>query len=140
MLVKGNILIRDDTAIMVSPDMYKSQIARFDEYVLNAMGGGGIHSYGKIDLSVAKIFTLTSLRCFDLGQSYLNDMDRIYGLSREKQLPLIRVRPSRELLLSGRIKDHYRTGVPLVYDAPSFEEACHVSKEYSNLYGSNWAS
>lgn len=42
--VKGNILIRNDSAIMISPEMYASQIAHFDEFVLKELGGGGVHS------------------------------------------------------------------------------------------------
>lgn len=138
MMIKGNILIRDDSAIMISPEMYKTQVARFDEQVLSEMGGGGIHSCGTIDFSIPEIYKLPSLRCFDFGQSHLNKMEDVYKLSREKKIPLIRVRPGRELLLSGKITEYYPTGVSLVYDAESFEEACAVSKQYSDLYGSNW--
>jgi hypothetical protein len=138
MLIKGNILIRNDSAIMISPEMYKNQIAGYDEHILMSMGGGGIHSCGKIESNISEIFNLPSLKCFDFGQSYLNNMDDIYQLASEKKIPLIRIRPPRKLLLSGKIKKLYPTGVSLVYDASSFEEASYVSKEYSNIYETNW--
>ena len=137
-LIKGSILIRDDSAIMIGPKMYREQVAPHDEFVLSAMGGGGVHSCGKIDFNISEIFDLPSISCFDFGQSYLNDMANVYPLAAEKKIPLVRVRPSRELLLSAKLRKHYPTGVSLAYDASSYEEACHVSKEYSNIYGSNF--
>jgi hypothetical protein len=130
--VKGNILIRNDSAIMISPEMYAGQVAHHDEYVLNALGGGGIHSCGKIDFNIPEIFKLDSIRCFDFGQSYLNDVDSVYPLAREKKIPLLRIRPQKEELLSGKIQERFPTGVSLVYEAASFEEAVFVSKKYYN--------
>ena len=136
-LIKGNILIRNDSAIMISPEMYGNQVSKYDEHVLKSMNGGGIHSCGKIDFNIPRIFELPSVKCFDFGQSYLNNIDDIYPLSLEKKIPLLRIRPTRELLLSGKIKEKFPTGVSLVYDASSYEEACYVSKEYGNIYGTN---
>jgi hypothetical protein len=137
-LIKGNILIRDDSAIMISPEIYRNQVAYYDEWVLKSMQGGGIHSCGKIDFNIPEMLNLPSVKCFDFGQSHLNRLDNVYSLSMEKHIPLIRIRPSREQLLSGRMKEIYPTGVSLVYDALSYEDACYVSKEYTNMYGSNW--
>ena len=137
-LIKGNILIRNDSAIMIDPLMYREQVAPYDELVLNAMGGGGVHSCGKIDFNIPEILDLPSISCFDFGQSYLNDMTNVYPLAAGKKIPLIRVRPSRELLLSAKLREYYPTGVSLVYDASTYEEACYVSKEYSKIYGSNF--
>ncbi len=128
--VKGNILIRNDSAIMVSPEMYAGQLAPHDEFVLNEMGGGGIHSCGKIDFNIPEILRLNSIRSFDFGQSYLNDVDAIYPLAREKKIPLLRIRPGKEELLSGKIMERFPTGVLLGYEASSFEEAKSVAKSY----------
>lgn len=131
--VKGNILIRNDSAIMVSPDMYAAQVGPFDEFVLKKMGGGGIHSCGKIDFNVPEIFRLESLKSFDFGQSYLNDVDSVYPLAREKKIPLLRYRPCKEELISGEINKRFPTGVSLVFEAASFEEARQVVKLYKRL-------
>jgi hypothetical protein len=137
-LIKGNILIRNDSAIMIDSEMYREQVAPCDEFVLNAMGGGGVHSCGRIDFNIPEILNLPSISCFDFGQSYLNDVASVYALAAEKKIPLIRIRPDRELLLSTKLREYYPTGVSLVYEASSYEEACHVSKKYSNMYGSNF--
>lgn len=130
--VKGNILIRNDSAIMVSPEMYTTQVAPFDEFVLNKLGGGGVHSCGKIDFNVPEIFNLESIKCFDFGQSYLNNVESIYPLARERKIPLLRFRPTREELISGKIQERFPTGVSLVYEAASFDDALIVAKKYYN--------
>ena len=137
-LIKGNILIRNDSAIMIDSLMYREQVVPHDEFVLNAMNGGGVHSCGRIDFNVPEILDLPSISCFDFGQSYLNDVASAYALATGKKIPLLRIRPGRELLLSPKLREYYPTGVSLVYDASSYEEACYVSKEYSNMYGSNF--
>lgn len=137
-LIKGNILIRNDSAILIDRLMYREQIASHDETVLKAMGGGGVHSCGKIDFNVPEILDLPSITCFDFGQSYLNDITGIFPAAAVKEIPFVRIRPARELLLSDKLRAYYPTGVSLVYDASSYEEACYVSKAYSNIYGSNF--
>jgi hypothetical protein len=126
-VIRGNILIRNDSAIMISPDMYSEQVAPHDEFVLKSMGGGGIHSCGKIDFNIPEIFRLPSIRCFDFGQSYLNDLEPVYTLAKEKKIPLIRIRADRDELLSGSIMKRFPTGVSLVYEAGSFEEAKNIA-------------
>ncbi len=128
--IKGNILIRNDSAIMIAPEMYSEQVALHDEFVLHELGGGGVHSCGKIDFNVPEILELPSIKCFDFGQSYLNDIDTIYSLARKKKVPLLRIRASKEELTESNIKDRFPTGVSLVYEACSFEEAKRVIAIY----------
>jgi len=130
--IKGNILIRNDSAIMISPEMYAQQVAKHDEFVLKEMGGGGIHSCGKIDFNIPGIFRLSSLQCFDFGQSHLNDTDRVYALAKERNIALLRIKADKVELLSGRIQQRFPTGVSLIYEADSLEDAKHVTKYYMN--------
>jgi hypothetical protein len=127
---KGNILIRNDAAIMISPEMYSQQIAEHDAYVLDEMQGGGIHSCGKIDFNIPEFFKLHNMECFDFGQSHLNDIDVIYSMARERKIPLIRLSAKREDLENDRITEKYPTGVSLVYHAGSFEEAQQITMLY----------
>lgn len=126
--IKGNILIRNDSAIMISPEMYSEQVAHHDEFVLKEMGGGGIHSCGKIDFNIPEIFKLPSIQCFDFGQSHLNDLDFAYSLARQKKIPLIRIRVEKDELMSGKIKERFPTGISLVYYADTFNEAKQIPK------------
>lgn len=75
---------------------------------------------------------LPTIQCFDFGQSELNDLDSVYPLAKEKKIPMVRIWVKKDDLLSGKIKDRFPTGVSLVYDANSFEEAKAVVKNYKN--------
>lgn len=128
--IKGNILIRNDSAILISPEMYTAQIAPYDEFVLKKMNGGGIHACGKIQFSIPEILELPSIECFDFGQSYMNDIDTIYTVAQKKKIPLIRIRPDKEELITGSINKRFPTGISLAYEANSLEEAKEVVKLY----------
>jgi len=128
--IKGNILIRNDSAIMISPEMYRNQVAHHDEFILNNLKGGGIHSCGSIDFNIHEIFNLGSIECFDFGQSHMNDLDKIYQLAANRKIALIRLMVTKEELLSGKIQKRFPTGVSLVYQAGSLEEAKYVSSVY----------
>ena len=129
-LLPGRILIRNDSAIMLSPGMYRRQVAPHDEFVLREMGGGGIHSCGKIDHVVGEFLAVPSNRCLDLGQPELNDVDALYARARGRKVPLIRVRVGREELTTGSVMKRFPTGVSLFHQARSFGDAQQIMSAY----------
>jgi hypothetical protein len=126
-MIRGQILLRDDSAIMVSPRMYRQQIAPHDERVLAEMEGGGIHSCGNFMHNVGAMLELPSLQCLDFGQSSLNDVDAIYAQAKPRRIALVRVSVTAEELRQGDIRrslrDRFPTGVTLLHAAPSLEAA-----------------
>ena len=122
-MMRGRILLRDDSAIMVSPRMYRKQIAPHDEWVLREMGGGGIHSCGNFMHHVGAMLELPSIQCLDFGQSPLNDMDAIYARAKWRRIALVRVQVTAEELGRGDIRRRFPTGVTLLHAAPSFAAA-----------------
>ena len=126
----GNILIRIDSAIMLSPDMYKEKIAPHDERVLREMDGGGIHSCGKIEHNIEEFLSVPSCGCLDLGQPELNDIDAIYSLAASRKIPIVRVRVSREELVTGSVMKRFPTGVSLFHQADSFQDAQQIMTAY----------
>lgn len=129
-LVKGGILIRCDSAVMISPGHYRDMVAPADALVLSAFGGGGIHSCGRIGHAVPEMLGMDPLRCFDFGQSFMNDVDYLYGAARERRIPFLRVQPGREELADGSILERFPTGVSLHYPAVSFDEARKIFAAY----------
>jgi hypothetical protein len=128
--IRGNILLRDDSVLMMSPRMYREQVAPHDEAVLAALGGGGIHCCGNLGRHAAAFLEVPSIRSLDLGQPELNDMDSIYTMAREKKVPLIRVTVSEEELTSGRVLNRYPTGVVLCHRVKSWDEGNRVLDGY----------
>jgi len=132
--LKGGLLIRDDTSIMVSPQMYRELIAPYDERLLEAFGGG-IHSCGNVNGIVREFISLRNTQCFDFGQSEMNDVENIYQFAKMRDIPLIRVAVSQDELVTGSIMNKYPTGVSLIFRAASFENAKNVVEKYKTVCG-----
>jgi hypothetical protein len=129
-MIKGNVLLRDDSTVMISPEMYGEYVAPHDQRVLAAMEGGGIHSCGKMDQLTGGYLEIPSLESIDLGQSELNDVDMVYFRAAERQVPLIRVAAGRKELTTGSIMNRFPTGVTLIYRAQSMQDAADVMQAY----------
>ena len=129
-MIKGRILLRNDSVIMMSPKMYQSVVAPHDERVLRKLGGGGVHSCGKTDDHVPAFLELPSIRCLDLGQPELNDVDSIYMQLKQRRIPLTRLKVSKEDLATGRIMERFGTGISLLYEADSVLDAKDTIEAY----------
>jgi hypothetical protein len=129
-LVRGNILIRDDSSILIAPAMYADQVAPHDAFVLQEMGGGGIHCCGSIDRHAQAFLSLPSVQCLDLGQPEMNDLDALYRAAKANKVPLIRLSVGKEELTTGRVMDRFPTGVSLLYAAESISDAQRVVGAY----------
>ncbi len=126
-MLRGNILIRNDSCIMISPQMYREQIAPHDERVLRELGGGGIHSCGAIAHLVDEYLQLPSLCALDLGQPELNDADAIYRKAAPRKIPILRVAVSAAEILSGEAWRRFPTGVVCLYRAADYTAARRVA-------------
>lgn len=113
-MLKGNILLRCDSVIMLSAAMYREFIAPHDNWVMEEMNGGAIHSCGKIDHLVDEYLKLPGLLALDLGQSELNDRGALYAKAAEKQVPLIRLHTTRGEWESGEFQRNYPTGIAAI--------------------------
>ena len=115
---------------LISPAMYRKHVASHDEMVLGGLGGGGIHTCGKFEHNVGEFLALPSIRCIDVGQPELNDIDAIYAKAKQRKIPLVRVNVAREELVSGRVMERFPTGVSLVHQAESLADAQAVMAAY----------
>jgi hypothetical protein len=122
-MMKGNILLRNDSCIMVSPEMYREQIAPHDERVLRDCGGGGLHACGSADHLVDEFLALEGLQGIDLGQPELNDVERLYAKARQQNAPLLRMTVTPEEVVTGRFAEQFPTGAVLLCRAESLVQA-----------------
>ncbi|MBN1854326.1 MAG: hypothetical protein JW829_16470, partial [Pirellulales bacterium] len=134
-MIKGGILLRDDSVIMVSPEMYRALLAPHDEQVLREFGGGGVHICGKAESHALAFLELPSILCLDLGQPELNDMDKLYVHLERRRIPLTRMKVSRYDLATARIMDRFPTGVSLLYEADSLLDAKETMEAYIRATG-----
>jgi len=129
-VVTGNILIRNDSAIMLSPAMYREQVAPHDEFVLRELGGGSVHSCGNFMHQIPGLLELPSLRGLDFGQPRMNDVARACAAAAPRRVPLLRVRVTPGELAAPDLRRRFPTGVSLLLEAGSRDEARDALQSY----------
>jgi hypothetical protein len=73
----GRIMLRDDSAMNLSPEMFAGFIAPYDAQLLQRYGGA-IHFCGRGDHYIEHAASLPGLRAINMSQPELNDMETIY--------------------------------------------------------------
>ena len=86
---KGNIVLRDDSAMNLSPEMFKEFILPYDEWLLKELGGGAIHACGRVDHWVEPMSKIANLYGFNMSQPSYNDMETVYQHTVDKNIKLV---------------------------------------------------
>jgi len=76
-LAKGNIVIRNDSAMNLSPELFSEFIQPYDTKLLATLGGGAVHFCGTGDHFVNLLAQTPLLSSVDMSQPHLNDMEKI---------------------------------------------------------------
>lgn len=77
--MSGNICLRDDSAVNLSPEQYAEFALKYDKYLLDYYGGGMVHYCGKGDHFINQLVSIKSLTGINLSQPHLNNMDKVYS-------------------------------------------------------------
>jgi len=89
MMHAGHIMLRDDSAMNLSPEMFDEFIKPWDQRLLDEFGGGGIHFCGRGDHYIASASETTGLSAINMSQPECNDMETIYRNTVDKGIKLI---------------------------------------------------
>ncbi|OGV47798.1 MAG: hypothetical protein A2017_04145 [Lentisphaerae bacterium GWF2_44_16] len=89
MLHKGHIMLRIDSAMNISPEMYGEFVVPYDQKLLDIFGGGGIHFCGRGDHYIEQLSKMKGVYAVPMSQPHLNDMDKIYRNTVDKGIKLI---------------------------------------------------
>lgn len=130
-MIKGNILLRNDSSTMVSPQMYEEAIRPLDAKILEEVSGG-IHSCGDISHLARSFLNCPGCGCLDLGQPELNNVDQICEMASARKIPLLRVKVNEDQLITKSITEKYPTGVTLLFEADSIQHARKTMSEYAS--------
>lgn len=76
-LAKGSIVIRNDSAMNLSPELFAEFIQPYDTKLLAELGGGAVHFCGTGDHFVSLLAKTPLLSSVDMSQPHLNDMEKI---------------------------------------------------------------
>ena len=86
---RGKIMLRDDSAMNLSPRMFDRFIKPYDGRLLKALGGGALHFCGRGDHYIASASTMEGLTAINMSQPEYNDMDVIFDHTVDQGLNII---------------------------------------------------
>jgi hypothetical protein len=86
---KGAIMLRDDSAMNVSPRMFKKFIEPYDQRLLTAFGGGAIHFCGRGDHYIEHISKMQGVYAVNMSQPEYNDLEKIFQHTIDKGIKLL---------------------------------------------------
>lgn len=130
-VIPGTLLLRCDSAIMVSGPMYRDAVLGIDAALLGRLGGGSLHFCGNGEHLLPELLEPESVRGLDLGQSETMDLDRLYAIACEYRKPLLGVRVTPEQLREGDVIRRFPTGVIFSLMTDDVEKASAVIAELS---------
>lgn len=82
-------MLRNDSAMNFSPEMFEEFFEPFDQRLLTHFGGGAMHSCGRVDHYIHRLSKLKDLHAFQMSQPNYNDMDVVFENTVEKDIQLI---------------------------------------------------
>ena len=89
MLHRGQIMLRDDAATNLSPAMFDEFVRPYDQRLLDAFDGGGIHFCGRGDHFIARIAHMPGVYAVNMTQPALNDLETVFRNTIDRQINLI---------------------------------------------------
>ena len=131
-VIAGRLLIRNDSAIMLSPADYGEFVRPHDARLLREVGGGSIHFCGNGEQLIEPMLTILDLRGIDMSQPELMDLPAIYAKCRERHVAISGITVSREALVSGRARSDFPTGCLFIYMTSDFKDAQEVVRAYGS--------
>lgn len=105
MLLKGKIMLRDDSAMNFSPSMFEEFIKPYDQKILDEFGGGAVHFCGRGDHYIRYISQMRGLNAIHISQPHYNDMEIIYQNTTDIGIKLIGLNmdAAQKAIIAGRI-------------------------------------
>ena len=130
-IIRGNLMLRCDSNLLMSADMYEQQVLIHDIDVLKKVGNGSYHSCGRWDHNIPAVVKALEIGSLDFGaQSSMNNIDTIYSLARihKKHLNLVNV--TEKELISGSVFGRFPTGATLTCEVRDVKTAVKVMTTY----------
>jgi hypothetical protein len=112
-LHKGKIVIRDDSAMNVSGELFSDFVEPYDGRLLKYYNGGVIHFCGRGDHYIERMTQMDGLTAINMSQPHLNDMETIYKATVDQGIPLLgfNADAARQAIDAGRdLKGFVHTG------------------------------
>ena len=92
---RGALMIRNDSAMNLSPDAYREFSVPYDTLLFSRFGGGAVHFCGRGDHYITDLCAIPGLYAVNMTQPHLNDMEKIYENTVDRGIRLIAFDPER---------------------------------------------
>ncbi len=86
---RGTILLRSDSAMNLSPELYREFSLPYDKRLLDTFGGGAVHFCGRGDHYITDLCSLNGVFGINMSQPECNDMESIYQATVDRGIPLL---------------------------------------------------
>lgn len=86
---RGTILLRDDSAMNLSPELYEEFAAPYDGTLLERFDGGAVHFCGRGDHYIETLCALPKLYGINMSQPELNDMEKIWSNTVDRGIKML---------------------------------------------------
>jgi uroporphyrinogen-III decarboxylase len=131
-LFKGSVVIRDDSPVNLSPDMYKEFVKPYDDRILKEFAIGSIHYCGRADQWIFEMMESEGLEAMNFGQPPnikfgFDFLEKIYPRMKEKKIANIGYHMNKELL-PDVMKSEFTTGITYNTIAVDKDEAINLIK------------
>ncbi len=103
---RGNIMLRNDSAMNFSPEMYDEFIKPYDQQLFDKFGGGAMHFCGRGDHYIKSLSEMEGIFAVNMSQPEYNDMDKIYENTIDKGIKLIGFSRDRALQEKKKNRKH----------------------------------
>jgi hypothetical protein len=92
--MKGRLMIRQDSLMNLSPEMYAEFVKPFDQQLIDEFGGvGAVHFCGRGDHYIAEIAELSAVSAVHCSQPHLNEMETIFAHTVDRGINLLGLSP-----------------------------------------------
>lgn len=89
MMMRGRIMLRDDSAMNLSPEMFDEFIKPYDAELLKEFGGGAVHFCGRGDHYLSSLSGVDGVYAVNMSQPEYNDMETVFSNTVDKGIALI---------------------------------------------------
>ena len=86
---KGALMIRNDSLMNLSPEIYTEFVRPFDQRLFDEFGGGAIHFCGRGDHFIEAMSQMRGLHAINISQPHLNDMSVVFLNTVDKRIKLL---------------------------------------------------
>lgn len=131
--VKGRYLLRNDSAINMSPEQYRQILRPSDARLAMAIGSIGIHFCGNGQHQVDNLLDIPGVGCLHLGDPEKMNLDSLYQRASNRKVSLEGLAVPELEFTAEQVTKRFPSGVIWVYHPKSQAQAREFLQRYDGV-------